>query len=560
MQRRDWLNLGLVLLFAIVVRAAIIARPFHRNPEAMGSYNAILGRNYLSNYQWTRDWGIPVQSFPSPTGDPGDPGDPPTYYANHPPLVPLLVALSYSIFDEGEWQTRLPTAICTLGCIVVIYTMLRKRAGLRAATLAALLFAATPMAIFFGGMADVINSQVVLFSLLAVAAYLRFSETTDARRLLLLIGAFALAALSDWPAFFLVPVLCLHFVFTHRPRQWGWIFAFGFATVVIFVAIFLHITMVTGNWTLIQERLLRRSVSSHTDSQQAFDWMIWLKKAVWGYNVKRHTIPLMLLATAWVVIDGWRVRKVHDSAATLVRLLLAWAFVHVMIGRQGVLNHDWWWWILTPGLCVAAALMLDRSWQLFEGSAPAASVSPLAASQISSADDTAKPQAARLGTARLVDAAFVLLVGAWCVWTTWTTVGFFYDDRNIRGGMQYTIVEIGRAIESAAPEGGLVILTENDDEPSMWYYGRRPIKMNVWDPRTLDARMRDGFAELPFDYTQPWHAAATGLVFPKQYEPNAATFLDHLKGTYRLRHTTPEIDDKFYIFDLGTHIHSETPK
>jgi 4-amino-4-deoxy-L-arabinose transferase-like glycosyltransferase len=524
MQRRDWLNLGLVLMFAIVVRASIIARPFHRNPEAMGSYNAILGRNYLHNYQWTRDWGVPVQSFPSPTGDP------PTYYANHPPLVPLLVALSYSIFSEGEWQTRLTPALCTLGCIVVIYTMLRERAGPRAATLAALLFAATPMAIFFGGMADVINSQVVLFALLTVAAYLRFSERTDARRLLLLIGAFALAALSDWPAFFLVPVLCVHFVFTHRPRQWGWIFAFGFATVVIFFAIFLHITMVTGNWTLIQERLLRRSVSTHTDSQQVFDWGIWLKEAVWGYNVKRHTIPLMLLGVAWMMVDGWRIRRTDDPAATPVRLLLAWALVHVVVGRQGVLNHDWWWWVLTPGLAMAAALNLDRICRYLESR----------------------------GAQRWAIYALVVTVGAWCAWTTWTTVAFFYNDRNVRGGMQYTIVEIGRAIELAAPEGGAVILAENDDEPSMWYYGRRPIKMNVWDAQTLDTRMRDGLAELPFDYSQPWRAAPTGLVFPKQYEPNAASFLDYLKGTYRLRRTTSEIDDKFLIFDLTTRVYIGT--
>src|SRR3954462_13962228 len=104
--RTDLRALGLVVLFAIGTRAAIITSPFHRNPESMGSYNAILGRNYLSNYDWKRHCGVPVQSFVSPTGDD------PTYYANPPPLVPLFVVGSMAVFGEGEWQTRLPTALC----------------------------------------------------------------------------------------------------------------------------------------------------------------------------------------------------------------------------------------------------------------------------------------------------------------------------------------------------------------------------------------------------------------------------------------------------------------
>ena len=83
----------------------------------------------------------------------------------------------------------------------------------------------------------------------------------------------------------------------------------------------------------------------------------------------------------------------------------------------------------------------------------------------------------------------------------------------------------------------------------------RPIKMNVWDPETLEARQVDGDAELPFDYRQPWNARAEGLVFPKQYEPSASSFLDYLKTTYRLKRTAPETDELFYIFDLSTKVH-----
>ena len=113
------LLLGSILSYAVVVRTYTLSRPFDRNVEGMGSYYGILARNYF-RHSIADTWLVPVQSLA--ISDKAHP----TFYPNHPPLVPLFIAGSYWLFNEAgsedwvppEWQTRLPTALFTLGCIV----------------------------------------------------------------------------------------------------------------------------------------------------------------------------------------------------------------------------------------------------------------------------------------------------------------------------------------------------------------------------------------------------------------------------------------------------------
>src|SRR5688572_29586700 len=150
-RRVDWAMLALVMLIALGARfATTINRPFHRDPEGCGAFYGTLARNYF-RYDLIKHFAVPIQSI-------GVNPDAPVYYPNHPPLTPLLVAGAYAIFgwDSGsnvvppDWQTRLPTTLATLACTATIFVMLRHRASLRAATLAAVIFSLLPMTLVFG--------------------------------------------------------------------------------------------------------------------------------------------------------------------------------------------------------------------------------------------------------------------------------------------------------------------------------------------------------------------------------------------------------------------------
>ena len=78
----------LIILFALAVRIATIDREFARDPEGCGSFYGLLARNYW-RYDCHTTLGVPVQSMGVHAS--------PTFYPNHPPLVPLLIAATFGI-------------------------------------------------------------------------------------------------------------------------------------------------------------------------------------------------------------------------------------------------------------------------------------------------------------------------------------------------------------------------------------------------------------------------------------------------------------------------------
>src|SRR4051794_41915007 len=87
--------------------------------------------------------------------------NPPVFYSHPPPVVPVSIAAVYwlsgfrasSDWLPPDWQTRLPTVLFTLGCVVTIYLMLRNRGAPRAGVIAAALFAFAPITALYGGVA-----------------------------------------------------------------------------------------------------------------------------------------------------------------------------------------------------------------------------------------------------------------------------------------------------------------------------------------------------------------------------------------------------------------------
>ena len=514
------LLLGSILSYAVVVRTLTLNRPFDRNAEGLGSYYGILARNYF-RHSIADTWLVPVQSLA--ISDKANP----TFYPNHPPLVPLFIAGSYWLFNgeagsddwvPPEWQTRLPTALFTLGCIVLIYAMVNRRAGPRAAAVAAALFAGVPMTIHYGGAADVINTQLVFFALLTIAAYLRFHAAPSATRLALLSTAFVPAGLTDWPAYYLIVVLFLHYVFTHPVRKWAWIIAFGSFGAILFLVVYAQIAFVIDDWRWMARPFFRRSLESQNDAGEAFTFRQWLGMVFWRNRVW-HTPILMIAAGMFVMCLIWR--RNAGSSARLARLLVAWAVVHVAVGQQGVYQHDWWWWPTTPALVVSAALIIEFACLAIERGG--------------------------IQSWKASTSLAVLLV-VFIAWNSAATLLASPDRAS--DGRQYSPKQLGQAIRSAVAPNTSVLLAERDpDTVPLWYYADRPLVQEVWNIETVDRMATDPRqALLPWGGQQDWPHPAGAVVFPVAYLEERESFVEQLRARYPYRETR---DGKFLIFDLG---------
>ncbi|MBC8107875.1 MAG: hypothetical protein H7Z14_14905 [Anaerolineae bacterium] len=508
---RPWLRidvamLALALFVALGTRSITIDRPFHRDPEGCGSFYGTLARNYF-RYGVIKTFAVPIQNAGiSPAA--------PVFYPNHPPLLPLLVAGTYAVSGWNptsgdvppDWQTRLSTTLATLACVATIFVMLRNRAGLRAATFAAILFALMPMTLVFGSQPDVINTQLDFFALLTVAAYLRFHDSPSLSRFLLLCLAFFPAAATDWPAFHLVIVLGIHFIATRPLRQWPWIIAFGLFVAMLFFLLYAQVVAVTHDWQWMSKLVRRRALSSQTDANHAYTMWEWIEGAVRHHAIGRHTDAGFRLLAVWLLLAMTRLRS--SRSTQLILLLLGWAILHIVIGRQGVFVHEWWWWPLTPAIAMAGGVAID--WIL-------------------------KQPESRGADRRIATSVAVVMI---CIFGIHNIRAAVAELRHPYGmskdpALDYSVTEMGAAIRAAAPLGEAVMLAEDDKTLSLWFYGDRAIKQKIWSVDTFESRLHDGVADLQFDLTEQCPTAPAAMIVPKAYlSEGLKPLTDYLDSRY----------------------------
>ncbi len=492
-----WLALCIVVL-AAVIRVITLGAPFKDISEGTGAYYGTLGRNYLID---NRSRVVPIQS------EGLDENVPPRFYDHHPPLVPLSIAGSYLLLGEGEWQTRLPTALCTVGTaglLLVIFGRQDRRVGL----LAAGIWAALPMTTYYGGMPDIISPQLLLFVLLTVAAYVNFSERPSPRSLAWVCLAFLPAGLVDWPAFYLLPIVLVAFAVSHPWRQWHWIILFCCWGTLLFGTINIHYALTTHReWFWIVSLFSGRSVGGVSDT-----WGNWLAKG-WDYLSEYATFPVIVMSLLGAV-RLFRGRE-KTTAGSVARILVIWSVVHVIVGKQGCTIHPWWWWPMMLSLVLMAAFGIV---------------------------DLAERAGAAGQKVMVVSAA---AIGCLLVWGCWQEL-----PRLLSADATYSR-ELAAAIRHVAPgRNDAVVLVASVEHPPLWYYAHRPIKSDVWSVKGFQEAMTSHQANLSWGFFQPWPYAPRAVVVPPSSVGAAQELVKYLAEHYRSVPASAGLEDyRFFSLD-----------
>ena len=455
-----------------------------------------------------------------------------------------MIAASYATLGQGDWQTRLPTALFSVGSSALLYALLKRAGRPRAGIFAALLHATIPFTIYFGGQPELMNPQLVFFYLATTLAFFELLDRPDWKTLLLLCAAFACLGATDWPGFYFVPVACAMFVLRplaieqgqdgrgtrppfvrnviHRLFRpgWQWLFAFGLWSIAVFVLLNAQVVFAADQpWNWIVSRVASRGAG--VGATDDFTWSNWWKYA-WIYNYDNHGVPLMLLALAWVVLFALR-RFPRDRAADATILLLFVGLLNVVIGRQGCYAHPWWWWPVTPGLVLAAALVLDRIYD----------------------------RALSRFSPRAVATTFTVTLVAYAAWNLYTTIPGLLTMQEQWGGSMSPSRSLAAAVRAAAPSmNDTVIIMAGDTHPTLWYVADRPMKLHVWDLDAFHARMTDDIADLPFGFMQQWKQKPVAAVIPRSFENISPRLLQHLREIYSPLAGPEEVLRDYHLFDL----------
>lgn len=519
-QSGAWI-LGVILVLAAGVRVAQMDRPFHRDGEGISAFYGVLARSYFHR-GFDQTHGLPAIN--------NGRTNPVAFYSNHPPLVPWLAATTYGLFGfrhdsdwvPAPWQLRLVPSLFLLGSTWLVYRMVLPRASMTAALLSAGLFAFAPISVLFGGHADVISPQLVFFTLLSTAAYLNFFDSPGWRRLLLLCAAFLPAGLTDWPAYMLVVVFCGHYLLMRRRRKLWWIVPFGLFGVLEFFACYAWIATTIHNWDWMRSLVKHRSFGGVSESKGSYDAIEWLHHALWEYGVGMIGHVAVPLALIWLLRAIWvklQEREQPEPITPLVVVLLAFGYMHVIIGMQGVYQHPWWWWPLLPGTAIAAGVVL-AAWCTT--------------------------------TARW--SVVALLLAAHVAGAVWHTADFLKGPHGIYlDEASHTTQEIGDVIRASCPPDQLAAIADHDlTSTGVWYYADRPILFDVWLPEQI-TDMRAGKvpnADTPFGYKEKWGKPPAIAVVPKCYDDVTGAYRAWLAESFERVSPNTAGADKFHVFDL----------
>lgn len=464
--RSEVAGLGVVLaLFALTHLQGVNEAFLFGHQGFNNGLRSIIGRNYV------RHGVVELRGKPIKNVGPVRDAKEHVVHWHHPPLVHMLVGLSFAVFGEREGAARAVPLLFSLLSTLLLWRLGRRRLGPAGGLLAAGIFVLLPLEVEYGKMANY-EAPVIALMLGALLAAVRIRESGSRWAVAALFGCTAAAAFTDWPAFILAAFTGLYLL-AERPRRW-WLFA------------------AYGAFCAVELFLLWKWMNLYAESDGLYGLARWragggTAKIALGPWIDRFGarlsdyvgLPVLVAAAVGAVACAARFRRIPPAAGVfgLGGLLYLYLF------KYGSWVHVFFLHYLLPAFAVLAAAGLVLTWRAGREWEPRvkAWLARFAAARI-----TARLSAARLAGRRpaflesfservgrvLRRPVFTgLLLGLWVVWAvpeTWRLLdkaklvshGVRTDLGRPRAGLPYDgrldVVLLGKTARQMSRAGDLI--------------------------------------------------------------------------------------------------------
>jgi 4-amino-4-deoxy-L-arabinose transferase-like glycosyltransferase len=359
-------NLSLIILLAILIFATLLrlynvsgiwSYYYH---DFDGAFNSIIARNYL-RYGWLKIKFAQILDV-----GPLDPDSIP--YTHHPPLMPILLSISFRLFGIHEWSARLVPIMSSLGAIIALYLLASEIWNKRTALFACFFMSFIPMASYYGPVPGTEASISLLSVILTTYLYILYIQSPRPLHLILMILSFLFGAIADWHAFYTPLLLSLHYVcFTTKARKHKTFFMFPVIAFLVFILLFfVYPKILTGSYLTLIPKVIFRAGASVSDLGfgENFTFIQWLNK-IFGFYLELYTVPVLILTLIWFLSFIYKaVKRRNLEKDVFVIILLVLGTTHIVLFREGAWIHAYWSALLIPGLSIASALPLATIYDL----------------------------------------------------------------------------------------------------------------------------------------------------------------------------------------------------
>ena len=240
-----------------------------------------IGRSPLESLRWL---------YPTLFGEP---------YLNKPPLMHILIALSYHLGGVSEWTTRLPGALLSAISVPLLYGVGREVfLGRTAAVLSTLVYL-TSLAVVRNGRLAMLDGAVLCFSLGMLLCLLR--SRRDVRWSLGVGVAFGLICLTKGILGLLLGAIALGFLAWDTPRLlstgyfWGGWLVGAIPAVGWYLAQWLHYGALFWNNNLVDQSFSRVWSAVESNAGPPWYYLLELLKYGWPWLIFLNTSGVRLI-------------------------------------------------------------------------------------------------------------------------------------------------------------------------------------------------------------------------------------------------------------------------
>ena len=336
-----------IFIIAMFIVGQNINKPFWGEHDWNGVRYGNIARNYLRYGFIETKLGQVENSGIARVGEFG-------YYTHYPPLLPILISISYTIFGISEFSTRLVPLLATSGTIALIFLIGAYLYNFKIGLLASLLALATPMVLYFGK-----NSSheplTTFFILLSFWGYINITKANRKIFQILFLVGLILAQLTAWAGYFLVPALTIPLIVKKDWLAVKKLIPYLILSIILFFVHLIHVTILTGSISggnLIGS-LMQRSGISPDVQPSGFNILGYLDKLRLWFSTL-YTATLTLLSFSWLFFK----RGKFEAKDLLIISLGLIGLIYICVFSNSVFIHNYLIFYFLPFLVLSAALCI----------------------------------------------------------------------------------------------------------------------------------------------------------------------------------------------------------
>lgn len=335
----------LLFLLSIFLIGQNLNKPFWGEHDWNGVRYGNIARNYL-RYGYTNYKLAEIENSGPVEGQKLE------AYTHYPPLLPILISISYKMFGVSEWSTRLVAVLATAASIVLIFLIGDLVWNRNTGVLASLIALATPMVLYFGKNASH-EPLTLFFILLAFLGYQYGLRERKYGKVLFTVGII-LAEMTAWAGYFLVPAITLVLILRKDKKGLKEIAPFWVLSIVIFLIHLTYVFFVTGTISggNLFKSIAQRSGVLQTAQPGEFNFFNYLLQIRLWFSTL-YTLVLMVLSLIWLL--NRKIIKMQENDWIVVTLGLV-GLIYAAVFSNAVFIHSYLIFYFLPFMAFSGAL------------------------------------------------------------------------------------------------------------------------------------------------------------------------------------------------------------